>query len=381
MGLPLLNYSSITSLTCGDAPLGGTSITPESDNPDLDPSSPGCYRPRLHTRRPRRSYQDDLFQHNASSHSTRTRPDDFRKAHRSRTARLRQKHTPSHGLARPAAAETHHVKPRSPWAADADEGCALARSAIQLPGEHKQHPQRPHRQNSRSRSCGSSDRRRPPSLERQDAFRDERTAKRRREECHGTLSFTSDLERVGRMDKGEAEEIAELYRMGLLYDDEHERGEGFSLDKIVRDEPAYSLRVRPAKPGRRGESQRADFVSLSVDLAFSAFGEDEALACWLFDGSEQIVLDEIPRQREPVHDTPRLTVIYELVDNVSEMSADDFLDSVLVSEISCLEEEDEMAWAVIGGINEKDAVPPATAVVEVEDDDADPWVVLGQDGS
>jgi len=380
MGLPLLNYSSLTSLTSAGTPPGGPSITPESD-PDLDPSSPGCYRPRLHTRHPRRSYQDDLFHHNPNSHCTRARPNDSRKAHRIRTARLRQKHTPSHALARPAAAETHHVKPRNPWPADVDEGCALARSAIQLPGEHDHSPQRPERQNSRSRSCGSSDRRRPPSLERQDAFRDEKTAKRRREQGHhGALSSPSDLgRRVGRTEWDEAEEIAELYRMGLLYDDEHERGEGFSLDKIVRDEPAYSLRVRPAKRGRREESQRADFVSLSLDLAFSAFGEDEALAGWLLDGSGQIMLDEPLRQREAAHDTPRLTVIYELADNVSEMSADDFLDSVSVSEISYLE-EDEMAWAVLGGSNGGSAAPPAAAVVEM-DDDVDPWVVLGQDGS
>jgi len=74
-----------------------------------------------------------------------------------------------------------------------------------------------------------------------------------------------------------------------------------------------------------------------------------------------------------------LTVIYELADNVSEMSADDFLDSVSVSEISYLE-EDEMAWAVLGGSNGGSAAPPAAAVVEM-DDDVDPWVVLGQDGS
>ena len=398
-------------------------MSPESD-PDLDAAEPAIYRPRHHaTKQSRRSCQDGTRQAYAHAHAharhnescgNRPHPSAHRKAHRLRTTRLRQQHTPSDTLVHPAAAETHHIKPRNPWAADADEGCALARSALLLPGEwtatinnssnnlhhHYQyhnnssnnHPERYH---SRSRSCSSSGtRRRPPSLERQDAFRDEKTAKRRRSADGTPVAMRRKREEL---DEADADEVAELYRLGLLYDDEHERGAGFSLAQIVREEPAYSLRVRPAKRGRREEGERRiGFVSLScaVDLAFSAFGEDEALARWLLSSSTYgsshgtVVVDEPRQTRTAVHeDAPRLTVIYELADaDVSDVSADDFLDSVSVSEVSCCSEEekedDELAWAVLGGcVARNEDVAPVAVLEEVVDDDVDPWVVLGLDGS
>jgi hypothetical protein len=208
--------------------------------------------------------------------------------------------------------------------------------------------------------------------------------------CWGTSEGGGDQLRREEDDKAQ---VAELYRMGLLYDDEYERGEGFSLDRIVREEPAYSLRVRPANSRlRRGRRDRraADYhyVSLSsaVDLAFSALGEDEALAGWLLSPSASsfscgTAALEQPRPRtEAAHDTPRLTVIYELADDaVSAVSADDFLDSVSVSEVSYCggEDDDEQAWAMLKACN--GAAAPAT--VEVDEDDIDPWVVLGHDGS
>ena len=420
MGLPLRNSSSFSLPTSGAAPPGGPSVSPESDpDMDLDTAEPAIYRPRhLTTKQPRRSYQDGSphahaqARHNESCRN-RPHPHAHRKALHLRTTRLRQQHTPSDTHARPAAAETHHIKPRNPWAADADEGCALARSTLQLPGEctatinsnnyyhHYQYNNNnnndnPERHHSRSRSCSASGtRRRPPSLERQDAFRDEKTAKRRR-----SADDTPVAMRRGRAELEEADacSVTELYRLGLLYDDEHERGAEFSLAQIVREEPAYSLRVRPAKRGRREEGERRiGFVSMScaVDLAFSAFGEDEALARWLLSGSTYgsshgtVVVDEPRQTRTDVHDdTPRLTVIYELADaGVSDVSADDFLDSVSVSEISCCseeeEEEDELAWAVLDGCvnGTENAAPPVAVVGEEVDDDVDPWVVLGLDGS
>ncbi|KAK7750717.1 hypothetical protein SLS62_007417 [Diatrype stigma] len=45
------------------------------------------------------------------------------------------------------------------------------------------------------------------------------------------------------------DENRDLYRLGLLYDDEHLRGPGFSLDIIVHSEPVYS--VRPARRMRK----------------------------------------------------------------------------------------------------------------------------------
>jgi hypothetical protein len=319
-------------------------------------------------------------------------------------------------------AQTHHVKPHNPWAADADEGRALARSDILLPGEHtQQHPQSDHEgyehelhrrsSGSRSRSSSSSSsgsdgrQRRPPSLERQDAFRDEKTVKRRRysyDEPSSSLMRSSavsyqsagdDEKHLGGMEEQDAREIAELSRMGLLYDDEHERGEGFSLGQIVREEPLYSVRVSPAARRARKQADSVDFgPSLAVDLAFSAFAEDEALAGWMVSSSSFAPQGIRPEERctfwqGVVHDTPPLTVIYELADDaVSAVSSDDFLESVSVSEVSdCTEEEeDEVAWAILGGCNgDKNEASATTAasVVEADEDEVDPWVVLGHDGS
>ncbi|KAK4032948.1 hypothetical protein C8A01DRAFT_20049 [Parachaetomium inaequale] len=415
MGLPLRNPTSFTSLTSGAAPSGGPSITSDSDS-DLDPSEPLSHLTQALLR---------PYPLERSSLSRRPKSNQARKLHRDRVRQTYHQQAYAH----PATAETHHVKPRNPWAADADEGRALARSSLRLPGDAESSQEQASSQGSsqtsssqgdgdrsrrplrRSRSSSRSSSTRPPSLERQDAFRDDKTAKRRR-----SLVWDDDVDVVemglwfgrsawaseggetrggrlaARREQDEQAEVAELYRMGLLYDDEYERGEGFSLDRIVREEPAYSLRVRPANPHlRRGRRDwRADYqhVSLSsaVDLAFSAFGEDEALAGWLLSpsassSSHGSAALEQPRPRtEAAHDTPRLTVIYELVDDaVSAVSAEDFLDSISVSEVSYCgaEDDDERAWALLEGCN-GDAAP---ATVEVGEDDIDPWVVLGHDGS
>ena len=413
MGLPLRNPTSFTSLTSGAAP-GGPSTTSDSDS-DLDPSEPLSYRSKAY--------------HLERRSLSRPKSNQARKLHRHRVRQTYHQQAYAH----PASAETHHVKPRSPWAADADEGCALARSGLQLPGESIQQEPGSDQGSSqtssqasssqgdggdrrrRSRSSSRSSSTRPPSLERQDAFRDDKTAKRRRQ----SLAWDDDVDivetglRLGRSascwasvrgetrggyrarrEQDEQEEVAELYRMGLLYDDEYERGEGFSLDRIVREEPAYSLRVRPAKRGRRDERADYQHVSLSsaVDLAFSAFGEDEALAGWLlspsasacFPVSQGTAALAQPRPRtEAAHDTPRLTVIYELADDaVSSVSAGDFLDDVSVSDVSFGggKGEDELAWAMLDGYEDNATSAAASSVMDV-DEEVDPWVVLGHDGS
>ncbi|KAL2140392.1 hypothetical protein VTI28DRAFT_3848 [Corynascus sepedonium] len=343
--------------------------------------------------------------------------------------------------------QTHHDKPRSSFAADAEEGRALARSlSVVLPGEplatiaslssvtssqqQKQEDkfsssdEKWRRTNSRrSRSCessisfvsqgqedGANNRRRPPSLERQDAFRDERTAKRRRAESGCRLQEEEDhngddFEREREWERERAQ-VAELYRIGLLYDDEHERGEGFSVNCIIRDVPAYSLRVRPTPRRTRRQWAGRDkpagggYVSLSaaVDLAFSAFGEDETLARWMLSNSSSSLSasmysdlhrtareEEARPWREAVHDAPRLTVVYELADDtVSAVSAGDYHDDISVSELSFVGNGelggDELAWAMLDG-NDGKTAPEAVDAVVVEDEGVDPWVVLGHDGS
>ncbi|KAI2464716.1 hypothetical protein F4781DRAFT_59481 [Annulohypoxylon bovei var. microspora] len=101
-----------------------------------------------------------------------------------------------------------------------------------------------------------SDRRpKKPRLERQEAFR----------EPNAQL-FYSDA----------VDDDAELYKLGLLYDDEHVRGSRFSLDTIVHTEPVYS--VRPAKRARR---QRQDMSYLHLDLSFAALGSDTDIQHYL----------------------------------------------------------------------------------------------------
>lgn len=214
-----------------------------------------------------------------------------------------------------------------------------------------------------------------------------------------TMQWERDERYAARVERDEEEEVAELYRLGLLYDDEHERGAGFSLDRIVREEPVYSLSVRRAKRGGREEEKR-EWAALSLGLEFSAFGEDEALAGWLLsrsahgsgDGVGEDIWAPVIPSRETGHDNTGLTVIYELADDtVSALSADDFLESVSISELSYCEEEedegeDEMEW-VLDGCNAMDdevaaSSPSAAAAAAVIDAaDSDPWVVLDHDGS
>ena len=132
-----------------------------------------------------------------------------------------------------------------------------------------------------------------PSLERQDAFWDGNTAKRKR------LVQAQYVEEVG---------DEELYRRGILYDDEYERGEGFSLAEIVHDasaEVGWNVRYRPAK--RRGRAVKREggrergFEGLELALSFARLGEDEALAEWLMaPGEEEVVYDDEGEEEEEV---------------------------------------------------------------------------------
>jgi hypothetical protein len=305
----------------------------------------------------------------------------------------------------------NHARKR--WAAEEDEGRALAWSEVPLPGDKD----RGHR---------------PPSLERQDAFRDERSVKKR------SFQHMSDVV-----------DVDDLYRLGLLYDDEHERGSGFTLDAIVHDEPLFNLHVRPTKRGRsarasRGrspsqatwgsEGEMVDFY-LPLEYSFAAFGDDESLAAFLISPDDgELVPEDIaePTIHDPPipskdGDTPQLTVIYELESEDADYSQDDddttqtqhSLDdaaavepvvatagdfSDLVSDVSyssrrnsctCTEvgEDDDFNWAFLDGNgNDGAAAATQTAIAKEEeeqgdgdnhstaDTDADAWIVLGNDG-
>lgn len=76
-------------------------------------------------------------------------------------------------------------------------------------------------------------------------------------------------------------EDEELYRRGILYDDEHLRGEGFSLGEIMHDTPVvWNVRYRPAKR-RGGRAEGGEFEGLELALSFARLVDDEAVAKWL----------------------------------------------------------------------------------------------------
>lgn len=292
-------------------------------------------------------------------------------------ARHRQPRSPS---ARSSPSQAGHAY----YPSDIAEGHLVALSEVPLPGEL---PVTYHR--------------RPPSLSREDAFRDARTSRKR-----PSPSLYADDE--------------ELYRLGLLYDNEHERGEGFSLDKIVHEEMVWE--VRPAKRGRNmkrngrkdasmnnlnkgvgGNGQ--DFCALELALSFAALGEDDALAAWLLKpGEEEIVpyQDGEEKERRGVvvrQGSGDLTVVYELDERCDEEETQPQEEDVTAAELAVsaclagglgnLEETED--WAFLDenartsarkkdGDDGSDTTEPTNLETEA-DADVDAWVVLCGDGS
>ena len=241
---------------------------------------------------------------------------------------------------------------RRRWAGDRDEGRELARSAVRLPSD--------------------ADRtRRPPSLERQQAFCETATYK--------TPQWAENV------DDSELE-TAELYHLGLLYNNEHERGAGFGLDAITHDEPVYRLNVRHSKRGRKGKVlEHIDNTALPLDLSFAALGDDDALAQYLISPDNEELACTAPAEstsqsrRNTGTRTPLITVIYELddEDNVEEASArslhipceKDFPDLVSDNE----NDDDNEEWALLkdddSNTNEEDG--------SATPGNPDAWIVLG----
>ncbi|KAI4591895.1 hypothetical protein KJ359_012080 [Pestalotiopsis sp. 9143b] len=135
------------------------------------------------------------------------------------------------------------------WIMDGEDGVELARSRCWLPSDGA---------------------RKKPRLRRQEAFREPEAV------------YTSDV----------VESDAELYRLGLLYDDEHVRGPGFSLNAIVHSSPVYP--VRPARRARKsfnarcspglGECDEDDpmvlgqFLASTLDVSATAPDQERAFA-------------------------------------------------------------------------------------------------------
>lgn len=174
-----------------------------------------------------------------------------------------------------------------------------------------------------SRSSQSLPRR--PSLEREEAFCGERPAKKR---C------------LPEDDTDASDEtVQELYRLGILYDNPHERGERFTFDAIVHDEPLYNISVRHSKRVRKGHRAARQVAhgswhyALPLDLSFAALRDDERLARLLMapDPGELVSPAELNRwtaaravcrrSGEPeVAAGPSVRVVYELQTELSANS-------------------------------------------------------------
>ncbi|KAF4444407.1 hypothetical protein F53441_11131 [Fusarium austroafricanum] len=199
---------------------------------------------------------------------------------------------------------------------------------------------------------------RTPSLEREEAFRDASTAR-------GNVY-------LGRkMPMTEDDEVAELYRMGLLYDDEQDRGEGFNLDSIKHEEPVYS--IRPAKRSRK--TKRAQSFSfnqpLDLDLSFTDLGGDQTIAQLLSPppSDDGTLPDSTPSSRS----FAPLRVIYEVDGSNPSFDVDTSqppdLVSDMLSDYDCFSD------------SELDDVPSQREVIvdSVAPPGSDAWVVLGDD--
>ncbi|KAM7200852.1 hypothetical protein V8F20_005094 [Naviculisporaceae sp. PSN 640] len=250
---------------------------------------------------------------------------------------------------------------RQGYAESVNGGRALARSAAFLPNiDGSQAPRQDVRGRSRSTSRSRSNS--PPSLGRQDAFRDPLTTKKRSYRAMALVSAeeaeVEELYRLGllydsprhRNDVNnrhdDEQQERELYQMGLLYDDEHERGAGFTFDAITRDKPIYkvSIDTRRTKRGRRTgrklqstnvEGKSAGLEQLPLDLSYAVLGDDSELAALLRSApiSADILLandfgTSASASPRPIGDeegaNAPLTVVYELEDD--DYSQEDTLD-------------------------------------------------------
>ncbi|KAI6337428.1 hypothetical protein MCOR28_008544 [Pyricularia oryzae] len=197
-------------------------------------------------------------------------------------------------------------RPRSriTWALFVNEGVDLhhAGSSNGLP------PPAPRRQ-----TC------RPPSLERQNAFRNPTTSTPRRrrsaDDCSQQGNNVGDTEAAA---AAAAEEIADLYDLGLLYDNKHVRGSGFGFDVLTRnaeEQPQYTVYFRRAaapKSKSFGRTNANRFRKLQQDGSVaggpaahlgSSDGEELDLLEWCLDGFDTLSNPDVNSMLDMVSDS------------------------------------------------------------------------------
>lgn len=229
---------------------------------------------------------------------------------------------------------------RAPWGTDEVEGRDLAKSAVPLPTDHSRIVRR-------------------PTLEREDAFRDANTSKATLRQ-RGSLPLTED------------EQIAELYRMGLLYDDEQDRGDGFNLNSINHEEPIYTIRL--AKRARKNKARGYDTdQQLYLDLSFSDLGDNDAIARYLMSSAlsgqgEDAGVERTEEQRE----FAPLRVIYEVETSQPSFDVDTSQPPDLVTDL--LSDYDYFSDSDLDDLPSQREVQDSAATPGT-----DAWIVLGDD--
>lgn len=234
------------------------------------------------------------------------------------------------------------TRTRGNWYSDEAEGQDLARSALPLPSDRNRLVRR-------------------PSLEREDAFRDANTTK------------TSTRQRP-RLSTEDAQ-VAELYRLGLLYDDEQDRGEGFNLNTISHDAPLYS--IRPARRSRKSKAKGYGLGNpLHLDLSFTDLGDNDAIAQYLMAATAVTSSDEDSTHHTSEPSTQGyapLRVIYEVENSTPSFDVDTSQPPDLVSD-DFLSDYDYFSDMDLDDLPSQREVRDSAATPG-----SDAWVVLGDD--
>ncbi|ORY63359.1 uncharacterized protein BCR38DRAFT_227095 [Pseudomassariella vexata] len=248
-------------------------------------------------------------------------------------------------------------------ALDDEDGIALARSSCPLPSD----------------GCHAAVK---PNLQRQEAFR----------AANKTLLRFSDV----------VMHDCDLYRLGILYDDEHARGSGFGLHAlaVIRTEPVYV--VCSSKRLRRSRNSQPSIgkdESLPLDLSFISFGSDAYIARYLvsehadtftksLEYDEPVSALRVSRPSTPLHINYELLLDQDSLHSLHSLptpapTATDFPDLMFDSEGEEEEYDDSNSWAVMPR-SQRGTPDIDVDVVRTQEDEngamsaAEAWIVLGE---
>ncbi|KAL8409890.1 hypothetical protein RB594_008108 [Gaeumannomyces avenae] len=207
----------------------------------------------------------------------------------------------SDGTTRTLPVSSPRTRPRSrlAWTTYVQEGAELAMPQTNRIFHIQPPPDRSRNGASTNNAAGRT--RRPPSLERQGAFRAPGTSAppRRRSSCDNDDHYRDDSTAGDDRDfeAVEAEDIADLYELGLLYEDEHLRGAGFGFEALAGQQYSLDLRrvVQRSRACRRKAppalERRQHGGSAFLGRSGHVFGADDNDDLPLEDGSMRPLAD------------------------------------------------------------------------------------------